>query len=745
MKLSLAIITGNVGAATMRRFLSHFEPFVDEIVIVRAIGGQPPDDTLDEAAKSAKVRLAEYRNAPEYADWPHVDDFAAARNMAWRMAAGEWIMWADTDDIVAPEHLQRLRSLIEHNDELDIILCPYIVPAGGMEKNIRERAVRRGKAHWVQRVHECLEATDKTAKLRAHTDETIQIIHAPGDAPKGRGGRNLRIIESLPPEEMNTSLRYHRFAELGVLGRVQEAERAAIEFLQDPEAGKAERFHVMMGMATLDADPAARAGWLNSAWQECPERREPLVNLATLAMSAGNHARAQAYLDAAGGLPEPAEKPWNHVSRVYGWHFVAEQARCLRLARNFAKADAIQLNHFIRSGARISLLHATRGRPMEAAAARMLWMERAAEPDAVEHIFACDPDDPHGPSLGGFRHIVQDEGGGPVGAWNMAASIARGEVLVQVSDDMIPPMHWDRAILAAIGDTSEPRVLRVSDGHRTDGLIVLAIVTREWVRRTGYLFHPAFFSMFSDSWLTEQAQAAGAIIEAPHLLFEHRHPFFTGEPMHATTAESNRLLHYATGAAVLRQLRAGQPVFTWRQVPGLSAVDGPAVCHEQVVGRMRARGHRSDIRCAEVGVAQGRSACALGTLLEFTGKPWHVLAVDTFAGTAGEAVEYPADMRERFLAHRNACGFHDWIFPCAMDSLTAAERQPAEAFDYVFLDAGHDYESVRADLAAWAPKVARGGYFAGHDYTHSAEVKRAVDEAFGERVQVVGECWLVEL
>ena len=122
--------------------------------------------------------------------------------------------------------------------------------------------------------------------------------------------------------------------------------------------------------------------------------------------------------------------------------------------------------------------------------------------------------------------------------------------------------------------------------HRTDGLIVLAVCTRAWVKQTGYLFHPAFWSMFSDNWFTEQATAAGVIIEAPDIVFEHRHPVFTGEPMHPTTAESNRLLHYATGHKVLEQLRAGVTPFTWRHVPGLSAADGPARCHEVAVSRL---------------------------------------------------------------------------------------------------------------------------------------------------------------
>lgn len=69
-----------------------------------------------------------------------------------------------------------------------------------------------------------------------------------------------------------------------------------------------------------------------------------------------------------------------------------------------------------------------------------------------------------------------------------------------------------------------------------------------------------------------------------------------------------------------------------------------------------------------------------------------------------------------------------------MDSLEAAERIPDGALDFVFIDADHTYEAVRADLQAWFPKVRPGGLFSGHDYNSLRErrgqwgVKRAVDE-----------------
>jgi hypothetical protein len=37
-------------------------------------------------------------------------------------------------------------------------------------------------------------------------------------------------------------------------------------------------------------------------------------------------------------------------------------------------------------------------------------------------------------------------------------------------------------------------------------------------------------------------------------------------------------------------------------------------------------------------------------------------------------------------------------------------------FDFVYIDASHDYESVLDDLNAWYPKIRKGGCISGHDY-----------------------------
>jgi hypothetical protein len=74
-----------------------------------------------------------------------------------------------------------------------------------------------------------------------------------------------------------------------------------------------------------------------------------------------------------------------------------------------------------------------------------------------------------------------------------------------------------------------------------------------------------------------------------------------------------------------------------------------------------------------------------------------------------------------------------------LTSVEAAERVPPGSMDFVYIDARHDYESVKEDLHAWFDKVRPGGVLAGHDYADGIlvqgdfGVKSAVDEFFAER------------
>lgn len=87
------------------------------------------------------------------------------------------------------------------------------------------------------------------------------------------------------------------------------------------------------------------------------------------------------------------------------------------------------------------------------------------------------------------------------------------------------------------------------------------------------------------------------------------------------------------------------------------------------------------------------------------------------------------------ITARRLAKFGDRSILMRMTSDEAAREIPDGTLDFVYLDARHDYESVKEDIALWYPKVKAGGVLAGHDYMDQEMigdtmfgVKRAVDE-----------------
>lgn len=60
-------------------------------------------------------------------------------------------------------------------------------------------------------------------------------------------------------------------------------------------------------------------------------------------------------------------------------------------------------------------------------------------------------------------------------------------------------------------------------------------------------------------------------------------------------------------------------------------------------------------------------------------------------------------------------------------SAKAAAEFPDQTFDFIFIDAAHDYQSVCDDITSWLPKIKQGGLVMGHDYDWST-VARAVED-----------------
>lgn len=546
-KLSLCVITGNA-ENYIDRFLHHFEKIANEIIVVRAIGNQEPDRTLD-IARDRGCKVGEYFNKH---DWPHVDDFAAARNAALDLATGDWLMWADTDDVITPEDCATIREMLPQlGEDIAGVLMPYAVPDDGITLS-RERLWRRGTARWHNPIHESLKFAPDA--LMAQFDK-VQVLHLPqGKRKSSSDERNLRILRSIPVDKVTSSQLFYMMQSERALGQIEQAMATAASLCMDQDAGQPQRYEAFLVMGQITPDAATRSQLYLQAIAVDPARREAYAELAMEALKANQFPLALGWSEVMVCLPQPAAWWWNSRKKFYGWQGVQVRGMCLRANDRYEEANAIEANHFARHGAKISLLHATRGRPAHAYKARATWLDRAFDADAIEHIYALDHDDE---TIGPFvtcRHVINPRRG-PVAAWNEAAKFSRGEILIQLSDDWDPPVHWDKLILRKFEGIDRPAVLAISDGHRTDQLLCMAIINRNRYKQQGYMFHPEFFSMFSDNLFTDRAYADGVVIDAPDIVIEHLHPAFGKAEMDETYARSNAPENYEAGLATYEQLK----------------------------------------------------------------------------------------------------------------------------------------------------------------------------------------------
>jgi hypothetical protein len=146
-------------------------------------------------------------------------------------------------------------------------------------------------------------------------------------------------------------------------------------------------------------------------------------------------------------------------------------------------------------------------------------------------------------------------------------------------------------------------------------------------------------------------------------------------------------------------------------------------------------------RFVEVGTYLGRSLCSLAELVGHSGKGIALVGVDTCRGSGPEgpnrrdyhgAAAAQGGGTFAGTLHRNIldCGYGAAISLIIAESVTASGLFADGSIDWVHLDARHDYESVKADIVAWLPKVKPGGWLSGDDYD---ELK------FPELVRAVGE------
>lgn len=146
-------------------------------------------------------------------------------------------------------------------------------------------------------------------------------------------------------------------------------------------------------------------------------------------------------------------------------------------------------------------------------------------------------------------------------------------------------------------------------------------------------------------------------------------------------------------------------------------------------------------RIAEVGSYQGRSTTALAENTKGM-----VFAVDTWLGSEEHTPEQIGAEGELFrVFSQNVSGLP--VLPVVGESVKVAEhfqKVGFKVFDMIFIDASHDSQSVKADIAAWRQLLQPGGILCGHDFTTWPGLAQAVTESLGPVQLPAHSIWLKE-
>lgn len=150
----------------------------------------------------------------------------------------------------------------------------------------------------------------------------------------------------------------------------------------------------------------------------------------------------------------------------------------------------------------------------------------------------------------------------------------------------------------------------------------------------------------------------------------------------------------------------------------------------------------SGAKVVELGSFQGRSSVVIAAVLPPDGI---LYCVDHFKGSLEhQGKEFKlTDLLSNFKSNIEKHHVDDKIRILVMDTLQAAKKFEMESVDLLFVDASHDYESIRADILCWYPKLKIGGRLICHDYCASwPDVIKAIESVHLDGAVMADSLWL---
>jgi predicted O-methyltransferase YrrM len=152
----------------------------------------------------------------------------------------------------------------------------------------------------------------------------------------------------------------------------------------------------------------------------------------------------------------------------------------------------------------------------------------------------------------------------------------------------------------------------------------------------------------------------------------------------------------------------------------------------------------------ELGCYKGKSTSFIGVEIHKQKRDIKFFAVDSFMGATNstdlneqKAYEGVTEIELAYAINISEVG--NKVKTIKSLSHEASNLFEPNSVDVIFIDAGHSYEAVKADIQAWLPKMKPNGIMAGHDFNAWHGVNRAVTQIFGKPHKVENDCWFIYL
>jgi len=245
LSLCLIVKPADDEAKLLDRCLGYVAKYVDEICLT--ITGD--NKKCEEIGNKYKAKISKF-------EW--VNDFAKARNYNFSQAAGDYLLWLDTDDLL--KGAEKLKGVIEEmqREKIDVGVMDYLYDFNEngecTVKHLKTRIVKNdGCVSWEAPVHEDFR---ENRNLTSFFIKGIEVLHLTNEKRVDDSAkRNLEIAEDFASKNPKDPRSYWLLANAYTMeNKLDEAKENYIKFLGISQSEE-EKYIVLLNLATLLKSP----------------------------------------------------------------------------------------------------------------------------------------------------------------------------------------------------------------------------------------------------------------------------------------------------------------------------------------------------------------------------------------------------------------------------------------------------------------------------------------------------------